>query len=933
VDVTGWTTWTEDKLENDKIWTRVTQVKFGTQDITYLDLILLGIWYHGPPTSAHADVDILVRKSDGTVRQTIATNVATSGSLSSTEATLSGTYEWSSYTVEDQTDYLEIDYYVDVAAAFHVNLYLRIDERNLPIADQTKATNVILPNEYTVEVEFTGASNAQSWTKLDWTVDSAWTTGSVSVTLQLYNYATSSYPTSGDGYVAYYSSTTPNTDETRSQTITMNTDDFRDGSGNWKIKVKGIKPNTTSSFLWLSDMVKFAPEGHDVAMTSVMVSTAEASPGQIVYITEVAKNEGTETETFNVTTYFDNTAIGTQTVTNLAPNTQTTLTFNWNTTEVALGTYTIKAEASTVLGEIDTGDNTKIDGTVTIRKEAWPMFHHDLRHTGYSTSKAPKNNNTLWNYTTGYSLFRSSPAVADGKVFIGSTDCVVYALDKNTGALLWSYATGGAVEFSSPAVADGMVFIGSYDKKLYALNASTGAHIWNYTTGGRVQTSPAVANGVVLIGSCDGKVYALDEFTGAPMWNYTTGGPASYYYSSPAVADGMVFIGSVDDRLYALDASTGAYIWNYTTGDDVRSSPTVADGMVFVGSRDSKVYALNEFTGALIWSYTTWDQVISSPAVADGVVFVASWDNNIYALNASTGAYIWNYTTGGTLWSSPAVANGLVFVGSRDSKVYALNETTGALVWHYTTGHYVSSSPAVADGMVFIGSEDKKVYCFGPKPVAYFTSSSDHPAPGIILTFNATLSMPSSGTITSYSWDFGDDNITAISTPIITHLYTSSGTYNVTLTITDSEGLTDTAWKLIPVYMRDIAVTNVMSSKTVVGEGYFTSINLTVENQGDLTETFNVTVYASTRVIETKEITLISEESITLTFTWNTTGVAKGNYTITAEATQLPGETDLDDNTKTDGWVVVTIPGDVNGDRFVNVKDMVLTKSNIGKSW
>jgi len=128
----------------------------------------------------------------------------------------------------------------------------------------------------------------------------------------------------------------------------------------------------------------------------------------------------------------------------------------------------------------------------------------------------------------------------------------------------------------------------------------------------------------------------------------------------------------------------------------------------------------------------------------------------------------------------------------------------------------------------------------------------------------------------------------------------------------------------------DIAITHVTPCKTVVGEGYTLNINITIKNQGDYTETFNVSVFYDDTVITLPDgknhttTTLPSGDSTTLTLTWNTAGVAKGNYTITAEATQLPDETDLDDNTLTDGWVFVTIPGDVNGDKIVNIKDAVL---------
>jgi hypothetical protein len=62
--------------------------------------------------------------------------------------------------------------------------------------------------------------------------------------------------------------------------------------------------------------------------------------------------------------------------------------------------------------------------------------------------------------------------------------------------------------------------------------------------------------------------------------------------------------------------------------------------------------------------------------------------------------------------------------------------------------------------------------------------------------------------------------------------------------------------------------------------------------------------------------------SITITFTWNTTGCAKGNYTIWAYAWRVLGETDTTDNTCTDSIIYVGFPGDVNGDGKVELKDV-----------
>jgi len=112
-------------------------------------------------------------------------------------------------------------------------------------------------SEYTMEVEFTGSSNTYDWTQLVWTVDSAWTASSVSVTIQVYNYTAGGYPNSGNGYDSYTSSSTAETDETRTKTITTNPTNFRNG-GSWKIKVKGVK-STTSQFDFKADLVEFKP--------------------------------------------------------------------------------------------------------------------------------------------------------------------------------------------------------------------------------------------------------------------------------------------------------------------------------------------------------------------------------------------------------------------------------------------------------------------------------------------------------------------------------------------------------------------------------------------------------------------------------------------------------------------------------------------------
>jgi len=120
----------------------------------------------------------------------------------------------------------------------------------------------------------------------------------------------------------------------------------------------------------------------------------------------------------------------------------------------------------------------------------------------------------------------------------------------------------------------------------------------------------------------------------------------------------------------------------------------------------------------------------------------------------------------------------------------------------------------------------------------------------------------------------------------------------------------------------NIAITNVFPCKTIVGEGYSFPINVKMENQGNFTENFNVTVHANTTSVTSQTVTLTSRNSTTIIFTWNTSGFAKDNYTIWAYATPVPGETDTADNTLTNGIVTVAFVGDVNADGIVDIEDI-----------
>jgi hypothetical protein len=153
----------------------------------------------------------------------------------------------------------------------------------------------------------------------------------------------------------------------------------------------------------------------------------------------------------------------------------------------------------------------------------------------------------------------------------------------------------------------------------------------------------------------------------------------------------------------------------------------------------------------------------------------------------------------------------------------------------------------------------------------------------------------------------------------------SGGSYTVYVVVKDSAGMQATSnTATVTVNVHDVAITSVALSKTVVGRGYGLNVTVTAADLGSFPETFNVTAYANTTIIASANVTLSGGNSTNITFTWNTTGVAYGDYDMIAYAQPVMGETNTTNNNCTGGLITVSIPGDINGDFKVNLQDLVL---------
>jgi|Deesub1362A_J573_1020465.scaffolds.fasta_scaffold00437_2 PKD repeat protein len=230
---------------------------------------------------------------------------------------------------------------------------------------------------------------------------------------------------------------------------------------------------------------------------------------------------------------------------------------------------------------------------------------------------------------------------------------------------------------------------------------------------------------------------------------------------------------------------------------------------------------------------------------------------------------------------------------------------SGVIVNHtYTTygTYYVTLTVTDSEGLSDSVQKSIRIII---GPIANFTHFPVYPLVNQTILFNATSSYDPDGTLVAYTWNFGDGNITTVSQPLIYHAYAAADVYEVSLTVTDNDGLTAHTSKFIGVYTtvptHDVAILEVATSAVRIAIGEIIMVNVTAKNEGDsYFETFDVSLYYNDILIGTQTvIDLVSNTTEILTFNWNTAGLTPGDYSITAVASKVLDEIDLSDNSKT----------------------------------
>jgi len=304
-----------------------------------------------------------------------------------------------------------------------------------------------------------------------------------------------------------------------------------------------------------------------------------------------------------------------------------------------------------------------------------------------------------WSFRAG-GAFRTRAAVAGGRAFIQADDGFLYALDAATGREAWrSRVTDKPIErlpfdnpksrydrFGSDAfVAGGRLYVGTHDGRVLALDAASGARLWEFATGDSVLAAPALAAGRLYVGSYDKHVYALDAASGRLLWKRDTQGAV---VSTPAVAGDLVIVGNRCYDLLGLRAATGEVAWKrYVWFSWIESSAVVRDGVLYVGSSDAAAaFAFDAASGRPRWQADVFGWAWGQPAVTRAAVYVGTSSQAGYPSGHRAGVVALDRASGSTRWrfdapaaekgafgfpGSPATGGGFVFVSGLDGRVYA----------------------------------------------------------------------------------------------------------------------------------------------------------------------------------------------------------------------------------------------------------------------
>jgi outer membrane protein assembly factor BamB/orotate phosphoribosyltransferase len=358
------------------------------------------------------------------------------------------------------------------------------------------------------------------------------------------------------------------------------------------------------------------------------------------------------------------------------------------------------------------------------------LDHFGLDRAG--ARKPPRNRfATVWMHETpGANHFhvvpKSSPALDDARVYVGTDSGYFIALDQATGDLVWEAPPASPHRkgiWSSPELHDGKLYYGGYDGNVYARDARTGAEIWRYTGADWVGASPALApeRDLLFIGlehagrNRAGSIAALALSTGIKRWEHVV---PDYIHCSPAYCapHGLVAIGTNGGELLMFGANSGKLLWSQRVGGAIKQPVAfdLARDQLISGAFDGTIRVHAGSTGETVWSVPTGSVIFSTPLIVGDRTFVTSTDKHLYVLDLVARTVAAQIPLGAKATASPRLIEGSVFVGCNGGTVREIDPGSLEVLGTHQLPDSVTCAVAYngATKRFFVPTHMNALYCF-----------------------------------------------------------------------------------------------------------------------------------------------------------------------------------------------------------------------------
>jgi ABC-type transport system substrate-binding protein len=711
--------------------------------------------------------------------------------------------------------------------------------------------------------------------------------------------------------------------------------DTRDAyPGNLVISAKAtilLPDGNETNNMYVDGTIRIVPGIPDLAVTQVCPTQEAFYVGDPVTIEVYLQNQGNRAETANLTLYSDTdpsiigdeVTIGTRSIA-IGRYSSLKEVFDWDTAGMAAGDYNLTACITPLASEVDVGDNNRTEGIVRLF-ESVPC--PDVNVTCPGTLVV---NPSIFTYDSGLqarlinigNVSIKSTGFEGGLRVVGSRNGTIRLCmnEPDVDDYTFYLPLGGEVQVPLWLVFQPETHWESYDGT-YTLNLTVcGTHRRQLTIKG------------ISITVCQNGAYIVSSETVSFSWNLT-GGSLVYLEAEPDLPPGWTY--SVNPPVGTFFETPQIVNVNITAPSDAKEGD--------IGKVTLRAY--KNSTGQMIWQFIYFACTDNKPPAIESVDSPTVTPNGQLVLNATVSdpsgimETVLHYSVDYGEWQNQTMQ-----WMSGDT----LNTTLYRGAAYYGTGpttvrYYVSAVDWLGnrtDSPVQTVEVRNDITVTGLSVENSIVSEMNHVQANVTVRNNGTLPL-SFANIALYA------NSTLMATytmldlrcnediNVNTSLVLPKGNYIITAYaagLPDEVEMSNNA-RTAGVYNHyEIAASAVAASKTVVGQDYPTSVAIAVENQGNFTETFNVTLYANTTIVETTEVTLTSGNSTTLDFTWNTSGFAFGNYSISAYVTPVEGETLAEDNTFVDGVVTVVLAGDLNDDGIVDYRDINRVARMFGKT-